>query len=120
MPVTSSDNLANEIAQAVETYTKEVTKKVEKAKRQVAKKLKEDIATDSPEKTGDYKLGWAIKRTKDALIVHNKTDYQLTHLLEHGHAKKGGGRVHPRYHIAPNADVAIRDYLAKIERAIQS
>ena len=34
-------------------------------------------------------------------VVHSKNRYQIAHLLEHGHAKRGSGRVAARPHIAP-------------------
>jgi type II secretory pathway predicted ATPase ExeA len=53
------------------------------------------------------------------LVVHNKTDYQLTHLLEHGHVKRNGERFNGEVHIRPNEEKAIREYLRRIERALE-
>jgi hypothetical protein len=52
-------------------------------------------------------------------IIHNKTDYRKTHLLEHGHAKKNGGRVAAQIHIGPAEDRAIVDFIDRVERAIR-
>jgi hypothetical protein len=52
-------------------------------------------------------------------LVHNKTDYQLTHLLEHGHAKRNGGRVAPKIHIRPNEEKAVKEFEKRIKGAIQ-
>ena len=65
----------------------------------VAKNLKNTLKANSPEKLGDYKKGWRIKKVKKALIVHNATSYQLTHLLEHGHVKRDGQKEHKKNHI---------------------
>ena len=114
-------NVANEIAKLVRQYTREVKEECEKAKEEVSKELVADIKRDAPKKTGDYQKGWTVKKGKGRkpALVHNKTDYQLTHLLEHGHAKKNGGRVQAKIHIAPNEEKAIREFTDRIERAIE-
>lgn len=58
--------------------------------------------------TGAYNKGWARKITKKRLYataqVYNKDRGHLTHLLEFGHAKRGGGRTRAFPHIAPVND----------------
>lgn len=43
-----------------------------------------------------YAAGWTYKlfdrRLYTEAVIHNKTEYRLAHLLEHGHAIKIGGR----------------------------
>ena len=62
------------------------------------------------------------KETSDSLqlIVHSKNRYQLAHLLEHGHAKRGGGRVAGKAHIAPAEEKAVRQLEEEIERSLQN
>ena len=42
--------------------------------------------------------------------------YQLAHLLEHGHAKRGGGRVEARPHIAPAEEAGKEQLLLILKR----
>lgn len=37
---------------------------------------------------GRYAEGWTYEQRADSNVVYNATDYQLTHLLEYGHAVK--------------------------------
>ena len=113
------DELAEEITKELARYAKATKEKVEEAKDDVSKELVKDLKSDSPKQTGSYKKGWRRKKTKLGYIIHNKTDYQLTHLLEHGHAKKNGGRVSAKVHIRPNEEKAIKVYLEKIEKAVK-
>ena len=49
----------------------------------------------------------------------NKKRYQLTHLLEKGHAKRGGGRVRAFPHIAPAEQAGIRELEEGIKRGLE-
>lgn len=115
----SIDNLANEIAKELQRYTNLVEEEVEVAKKEVAKELVDTLKETSPELTGDYAKGWRTKKIGNSQVVHNATDYQLTHLLENGHAKVSGGRVAPRVHIKPAEEKAISNYLGRVEKAIK-
>ena len=52
------------------------------------------------------------------MTVHSKNRYQLAHLLEHGHAKRGGGRVAAIPHIEPAEANGIEALKSKIERGL--
>ena len=94
------DQLGSEISKALEDYTEDVEHALEKTKKELANTAVRKLKQTSPKRTGRYAAGWTKKKRGKAIIVHNK-HYQLTHLLEKGHAKRGGGRVAARVHIAP-------------------
>lgn len=102
----------------VRNYTQDVKEKLDAAAKEAARDLSKDLKQTSPEKTGDYKKGWRVKKKRKTYVVHN-VEYQLTHLLEHGHAKRGGGRVPAKIHIAPAEDKAIHAFLDKVEEVIK-
>ncbi len=96
------DDLAGEIVLAVRTYTEEVGAAIEEAVKETAQAMAADLRETSPKKTGEYAKGWTYrKEAPGSYRVYNKKKPQLTHLLEHGHAKRGGGRVEGRPHIKP-------------------
>jgi hypothetical protein len=115
----SIDQLAAEIAKALRTYTTEVTEELEEAKKQVAKETVKQLKATSPKLTGDYSRGWRTRKVGTAQVIHNATNYQLTHLLEWGHAKANGGRVAPRPHIRKAEQKAIEDYISEVEKVIK-
>lgn len=53
------------------------------------------------------------------MVVYSKNRYQLAHLLEKGHAKRGGGRVAGRPHIAPAEQAGIEQLQSLIEKALK-
>ena len=86
--------------------------------------VKTEVKANAPVRTGQYKKGWAVKKQKETsnsleLVVHNKTRYQLTHLLEKGHAKCGGGRVRAFPHIAAAEQAGIRELEEGIKRGLE-
>ena len=89
---------------------------------EVAKETVQKLKNTSPRKAGDYAKGWKVskKRAKGltTLIVHNATNYQLTHLLENGHDivnKKGRyGVSRPIKHIGPAEEWASEELPRKI------
>ena len=94
------DSLSKEIEKALKEYTEEVEIALDNTKKDLARQGIKELKAKSPVRTGKYAKSWTRKKRGKKIILHNK-EYQLTHLLEKGHAKRGGGRVAARVHIAP-------------------
>ena len=123
MQVTGIDDIQKEIMKQLQYYAADVKEKVEEAQEATAAKMIAELKADSPKGNRmkkQYAKGWGIKRMPKKIIVYNKTNYQLTHLLEHGHVTKNGtDRTEAQIHIRPAEEKNIRDYIGKIERAIE-
>ena len=91
--MTEINGVAQEIMKQLNAYKYKVKDEIEEAKQVTAKDMVAELKQTSPQRRPSYIKGWRIKRTSKALIVHNATDYQLTHLLEYGHAVGKGGRT---------------------------
>lgn len=112
--------LSQAIVQALAEYTDEVTQGIEQTKKTVAEKAVEALKETSPEgATKKYKKGWNVSDVNGKQIVHNKTNYQLTHLLEYGHAKVSGGRVSAKPHIRPVEEKVIKEFTDGVEKVIK-
>ena len=100
------DNLAKTIMEGLQEYADVASADVKTAVRKAGKNVKAEISANAPKRTGAYAKSWAVKTEKETahsleVVVHSKNRYQIAHLLEHGHAKRGGGRVAGIPHIAP-------------------
>lgn len=113
----SIDDLADAVIDALETYSEEITEDVKAEVTKAGNYAKEIVKEASPELTGDYKKGWSVKEAYDGpndrrVIIHNRTDYQLTHLLEYGFVGRDGKRVEGQPHIA-DAQLKAEQYFEK-------
>ena len=96
---------------------------IPKVAREAAKKLRQ---TSPKGATGEYAKHWTVKVETGRMMVGatvygDSPTYRIAHLLEHGHAKRGGGRTSPIVHIKPVEEWAIDeavnrfiDYMEKI------
>lgn len=92
---------------------------------EVAKESAKKLKSSSPRgRTGKYAKGWTSKvetgRVSASATVYGKSGtYQLAHLLEHGHAKRGGGRATPIQHIEPVEQWAVEEALQRITQKLE-
>lgn len=119
------DKLAEEIAKGLAEYSKEATEVTKAAVDKVSKEAVAELKSSSPKKTGAYARGWASKKSYEDTrskrnSVYNKTKHQITHLLEKGHAKRNGGRVSAKVHIAPVDEKIQKNLETYIEKGLPS
>jgi len=116
-------DLTIEIEKALREYTEEVEEAIAGVIEEDVEAAVKELKDASPKKTGEYARGWTAKKEMTdgglKMTIYNKTKPQLTHLLEFGHAKRGGGRVAARPHIAPVEEKLIDQVTRDIEDAIR-
>lgn len=116
---------SKELQQMLEGYVKNVDEAVVEALPKVGKEAVKELKSTSPKLTGKYSKGWRQKVESEGvngtkLTVYNATSYQLTHLLENGHALRGGGFISGKPHIKPAQDKAEKKAIEEITKAIQN
>ena len=117
------DQLADAVMKGLEDYANLAADDLKRDVQKAGKAVKQQIESTAPKKTGKYAKSWAVKKTRESsdsiqVVVHSKR-YQLTHLLEFGHAKRGGGRTRAFPHIAPAEQAGIEQLKRDIERDLQ-
>ena len=101
----SIDEMDSAIMDELEKYAELASDDLKAAVKETAASVRKDIQAGAPVDTGKYKKSWSVKNVREdsesiELVVHSRNRYQIAHLLEHGHAKRGGGRVAAKPHIA--------------------
>lgn len=106
------NNLDEEIKRQLESFNTEVMNTANESFWETAEEAAEMLKKGGPyqERTGKYTKDWTAEQRGsrasavtglNGYSVYNKKHYQLTHLLEHGHQSRNGGRVKEFSHIAP-------------------
>ena len=124
-----AETVSEQMTKILDDYKDEVRDVTNSSINRVSKESVQKLRNGSPEKTGDYSKGWRTKKVAknssgiDDVVVHNATDYQLTHLLENGHVirnKKGVyGRAPAHPHIKPVEEWANSELPEEIERELR-
>lgn len=117
------DDLGKAIQKIIDDYSEEANDVVEEVIPKVGKKAVNELKKKSPKQTKRYAKGWKSKQEKERLsskvIVYNKDRYQLTHLLEKGHANRGGGRTSGIPHIKPVEENVSNEAIRLIREGIE-
>ena len=118
-------NLERAMRDILQDYSVEVAKAAEEAVTEVSKEATKKLRQTSPKRKGRYARGWTSKvekttTTVDATVYGKTGTYQLAHLLEHGHARRGGGRkVDGIVHIKPVEEWAISEVEKRIREKVE-
>ena len=135
------DQLADEISRIFDEYQSEIMKGIDTSSASVANKAVKTLKKTSPVRTsqkerkysgsgksykaGSYAKGWTVEKEQEFAesphyTVHNKTHYQLTHLLENGHVTRNGGRTRKYPHIKQVEEQVIDEYEQAVEEVIRN
>lgn len=120
----SVDNLSSAVRRQLEEYCSFTADEVKQIVEEVGENVKKEIQENAPVDTGAYRKSWKVTKSKETatsktVVVHSEKRYRLTHLLEKGHAKRGGGRVAAKVHIAPAEANAEKQLIEKVERSLR-
>lgn len=132
MVKTDVKNLHAEIMKTLNNYQEEIEDDVVQSVDQITREAKDELKKVSLEKFGNsgrkepYYRGWTIKmgtrgKSKYRKVIWNRTNYQLTHLLEFGHRVWNAKRkpnVSERPHIRPVEEKYKTEFVDLLEKKI--
>ena len=118
------EQLPGAIKEILEQYEGEINRFLPEITEEVGKTGVKALRTSAKQKFNGKKYagGWRSVSERNrygaTVTIYNGRLPGLPHLLEHGHAKRGGGRVDGRAHIAPVEEKLVTDFEKKVEHDI--
>ena len=112
----TTDTLADSIRDILEEYGDEVKGSLDEITKKIAQKGQQAIKNEGKSKFNGkrYWKGWKVDfqvgRLDTKATIYNESLPGLPHLLEYGHAKRGGGRVQGTVHIAPVEEQLVNEF----------
>lgn len=116
---TDASKIDTAIMKALNKYADDIQGNLDAITKSVARAGARELQQKSAStfKGEKYQKGWKVQinqsRTGASATIYNQRP-GLPHLLEHGHAKRNGGRVEGRPHIAPVETELIEKYQKEI------
>ena len=113
------DGLADAVMKELESYADVIDADMRKAVTKAGQTVRKEISAGAPVgHTGKYAKSWSTKKTRQTarsleVTVYSRNRYQLAHLLEHGHARRGGGRT--RAQVILNSSKFLHHFFHMIE-----
>lgn len=125
-----AEDLQKTVLNYLENYKEDIDEEVVETVDQITKEARDELKQISREKfklhqrDNPYYRGWTIKLSKKRAgkyhkVIWNKTNYQLTHLLEFGHVTRNGGRTRAIPHIRPIEEKYNVEFVDKLETKIR-
>lgn len=118
--------LSKAIADELTLLQESSTQAVKQAAKETAADIRDDIKSNAPRgRSGKYAKSWRTRVTEEThtsitYTVHAGPDgYRLAHLLEYGHAKRGGGRTKAISHIKPAEERGAQEFENKIRSKLK-
>ncbi len=125
----AKNNSVLDINDILDGYCDDIESLVKTEVEKIAKEGVKELKSTSPinkrrrKKKGSYAKGWKIKKENKRgevhFIIHNATNYQLTHLLENGHLNRDGSKTKAIVHIAPVAEKITNEFVKRVENGIK-
>lgn len=118
------EQLPGAIKEILEQYEGEINRFLPEITEEVGKTGVKALRTSAKQKFNGKKYagGWRSVSERNrygaTVTIYNGRLPGLPHLLEHGHAKRGGGRVDGRAHIEPVEEKLITEFEKKVEHDI--